>query len=57
MTSFQEKYGPRALVTGASSEIRAEFAKQLAEAGLNLVLVARRKEGVEHLAEQLGEKA
>ena len=56
MTSFQEKYGPWALVTGASSGIGAEFAKQLAERNLNLVLIARRKERLEHLAGQLEKK-
>jgi len=44
---FQEKYGPWALVTGGTSGIGAEFCKQLAEKGLNLVLVARKKEGLE----------
>lgn len=56
MTSFQEKYGPWALVTGASSGIGAEFAKQLAEKNLNLVLIARRKERLERLAGQLEKK-
>ncbi|MBI2998540.1 MAG: SDR family oxidoreductase [Deltaproteobacteria bacterium] len=53
MTSFQEKYGPWALVTGASSGIGAEFAKQLAERSLNLILVARRTERLDDLASHL----
>ena len=56
MTSFQEKYGPWALVTGASSGIGAEFAQQLAERNLNLILIARRKEKLEHLARHLEKK-
>jgi short-subunit dehydrogenase len=42
-----------ALITGASSGIGAEFARQLASQGCNLLLVARRKERLANLAEQL----
>jgi short-subunit dehydrogenase len=54
--TFKERYGPWALVTGASSGIGAEFSSQLAEAGLNLILVARRKQRLDDLAQQLEEK-
>ncbi|HXU19837.1 MAG TPA: SDR family oxidoreductase [Verrucomicrobiae bacterium] len=46
-------HGKWALVTGASSGLGVEFAKLFAERNANLVLVARRTEPMEQLAEAL----
>jgi short-subunit dehydrogenase len=50
---FVRRYGPWALVTGASSGIGAEFARQLAAAGLSVVMVARRRERLVELGDRL----
>lgn len=41
---LREKYGAWAVVAGASEGIGAEFSKQLAMEGFNLILIARNKE-------------
>lgn len=52
VADFRTRYGPWALVAGASEGLGAEFATQLAAKGLNLVLIARR----EKLLDELGKK-
>jgi short-subunit dehydrogenase len=50
---FRARYGPWALVAGASEGLGAEFATQLAARGLHLVLVARREDMLHSLASDL----
>lgn len=47
---------PRALITGASAGLGAEFARQLAAKGVDLILVARRIEPMKKLAAELADK-
>ena len=50
---LSECKGDWALVTGASSGIGAEFCRHLAAAGMNIVMVARRKKLLEDLSSEL----
>lgn len=48
-------FGPWAIITGASSGIGKEFARQVAASGINVVLVARRLPLLQELGEILSE--
>ena len=52
--NFKNRYGPWAVVTGASSGIGQACARELSTTGLNLLLVARRQDELRALAMELG---
>lgn len=53
---FKSRFGPWALIAGASKGLGAEYARQLAAKGINLALVARRRDRLEGLAIEIKER-
>ncbi|MGB5355845.1 MAG: SDR family NAD(P)-dependent oxidoreductase [Eudoraea sp.] len=53
MIDFKTKYGPWAIIAGASEGLGAAFAEALAKRHLNLVLIARRSDKLEQLSHKL----
>lgn len=56
MSDFADKYGPWALVVGASDGCGALFAERLAREGLHVVLVARREHVLQEVAAGIAER-
>ena len=54
--AFRAKYGPWAVVAGASQGLGEEYARQLATFGIHVVLVARRVQPMTILAEEFTDK-
>ena len=52
-SEFRSKYGPTALIAGASEGLGAAWAEYCAASGINLVLVARRAKPLEAIATRL----
>jgi NAD(P)-dependent dehydrogenase (short-subunit alcohol dehydrogenase family) len=48
--AFADRYGPWALVAGASEGVGAAYARALAERGVNVVLLSRRQAALDALA-------
>src|SRR5580693_1957097 len=55
--TFADKYGPWALVAGASDGVGAAFAEGLAERGLNVVLLARRQAVLDEVAAGIADRS
>ncbi|WP_006245735.1 SDR family NAD(P)-dependent oxidoreductase [Mycolicibacterium tusciae] len=56
MSDFADKYGPWAIVIGASDGCGALFAERLAREGLDVVLVARREHVLQEVAAGIAER-
>lgn len=53
--NYRDLYGTWALVIGASATVGEQFARQLGEKGMNVAMVARRKERLDAVAAEISE--
>jgi short-subunit dehydrogenase len=54
VADFMLRYGPCALVTGGANGIGAEYCRQLAAMGMNLIILDRDETALEEIARELG---
>lgn len=57
MSEFAGKYGPWALVLGASDGVGARFVEQIADHGVNVILVARRQQLLDEVATEVANRS
>ncbi|MGO8692509.1 MAG: SDR family NAD(P)-dependent oxidoreductase [Rectinemataceae bacterium] len=55
-STFQATYGPWCVIVGGSEGLGAEFARQLAARGLNLVLAARRPDLLKRFSDEIAQR-
>lgn len=53
---FEQKYGPWAVISGASDGTGRAFTHQVAAAGIHCIVIARREEMLKELAEEIRSK-
>jgi uncharacterized protein len=53
MATFGERYGPWALIAGASEGVGAAYARAMADRGINVVLLARRQRALDEIASEI----
>ncbi len=56
MSYFTDRYGPWAVIAGATQGIGEQFSKQLAAKGMNVMLIARGQEGLDRVAAEVREE-
>jgi len=49
-----ERYGKWAVITGSTDGIGKAYARELARSGMNVILVARNQEKLDHVAQEIG---
>lgn len=53
-SNFKEKYGQWAIVTGATDGIGKEYARELAQLGMNVILMSRSIDKLTKVAQEIG---
>lgn len=54
LSNFKERFGPWAIVTGATDGIGKEYARELARLGINIILMSRSIDKLTRVAQEIG---